>query len=330
MNKVPRMRSWVRDLLDSAEQGDVLCMVTVVNVRGSAPREQGARMLVGSTEVRGTIGGGQLEHQCIQAAARLIREGCQVSSYRSYPLGSNCGQCCGGVVDVLFEPGVDRDQDWLLALRARLEVGGSFLSVSRADGTRGLAADDPYMPGCQWDKSLNEFRQRISPPAHTVAVFGAGHVGSAVVAALAPLDCQIRWIDGRQGVFAARLPENVSAIAAIDPASEVAALPPQSFCLVMTHSHSLDFDITDAMLRRNDLAYCGLIGSLAKRRRFERLMRKQGVNDDCLQNLECPIGLPGIDGKRPQEIAIAVAAQMLQFWSSATASRNTDRKLHAL
>jgi len=324
------MRSWVSDLLDFAEQGAALCMVTIVNVRGSAPREQGARMFVSGTETVGTIGGGQLEYQCIQTAARLVAERCPTSSYRSYPLGSNCGQCCGGVVDVMFEPLVDRDHGWLLALRQQVEAGSSFLSISHADGARSVAGDDPYGPVCQWTAAHKEFRQRVSPPANTVAVFGAGHVGSAVVAALAPLDCEIRWIDNRQGVFTDKLPGNVSAIVADKPAFEVAALPPGAFCLVMTHSHSLDFDITDAILQRRDAAYCGLIGSLSKRRRFERLMRKQGMSDECLQSLECPIGLPGIGGKRPQEIAIAVAAQMLQFWSSATASRDTNRKLCAL
>ena len=101
------------------------------------------------------------------------------------------------------------------------------------------------------------------------------------------------------------------------PAGEVASMPPGSYYLVMTHSHSLDLDICDQVLRRRDAQYCGLIGYLSKRRRFERLLRKQGVSDEMLAELSCPIGVSGIPGKRPQEIAIAVAAELLQIQATA-------------
>jgi xanthine dehydrogenase accessory factor len=80
----------------------------------------------------------------------------------------------------------------------------------------------------------------------------------------------------------------------------------------MTHSHALDYAICEQILARGDFAYCGLIGSLSKRRRFENLMRKQGVTDSVLAGLTCPIGVAGIDSKKPEAIAIAVAAELLQ------------------
>jgi xanthine dehydrogenase accessory factor len=95
-------------------------------------------------------------------------------------------------------------------------------------------------------------------------------------------------------------------------------MPAGSYYLVMTHSHALDLEICEQILRRQDVAYCGLIGSLSKRRRFERLLRKQGITDAMLEKLTCPIGVPGIPGKRPQEIAIAVAAELLQIQAAVT------------
>ncbi len=88
-------------------------------------------------------------------------------------------------------------------------------------------------------------------------------------------------------------------------------MPAGSCYLIMTHSHPLDLEICDRVLRRDDFVYCGLIGSLSKRRRFERLLRKQGMTDDVLRRLTCPIGIAGIDGKKPAEIALAAAAEIL-------------------
>jgi xanthine dehydrogenase accessory factor len=151
-----------------------------------------------------------------------------------------------------------------------------------------------------------------------IAVFGAGHVGAAVVSVLSGLDCNIRWIDSREGIFRA-VPRNVRTVETGEPALEVAAMPPGSHYLVMTHSHPLDFDICDRILRRGDAAYCGLIGSLTKRRRFEKRLRQQGLEQRAIDALVCPIGVTGISGKKPAEIAIAVAAEVLQVHGRAQA-----------
>jgi xanthine dehydrogenase accessory factor len=239
-------------------------------------------MLVTKTDTIGTIGGGQLEYQCIQLAVDRIRAetSCVDSWTRTFPLGSNCGQCCGGVIDVLFE-------------------------VVTAESAARV----------QIEHDLHEQQQTF-----VIAVFGAGHVGSAVVATLGGLDCRVRWIDGRRNIFPKDIPANVVTIESDSAAQEVAGMSPGTYYLVMTHSHALDLDICDQVLRRRDAAYCGLIGSLPKRRRFERLLRKQGVSDEMLAELTCPIGVSGIPGKRPQEIAVAVAAQLLQIQATAATS----------
>ena len=99
-------------------------------------------------------------------------------------------------------------------------------------------------------------------------------------------------------------------------------MPPGSYYLIMTHSHPLDFEICDRVLRRNDAGYCGLIGSLTKRRRFVKRFRQQGMSDASLERLTCPIGVEGISGKKPAEIAVSVAAEILRLRErTANASR---------
>ncbi len=157
------------------------------------------------------------------------------------------------------------------------------------------------------DRLVETFRDARTP----LALFGAGHVGRALVLALAPLPFRIRWIDPRADAFPALVPENATPVPAADPAAEIAAVPPGGFVLVMTHSHPLDLDVTVAALRREDLAFVGLIGSATKRARFEKRMRDLGLTAAALRRLVCPIGVAGVAGKEPAVIAAGVAAQLL-------------------
>ncbi len=147
-----------------------------------------------------------------------------------------------------------------------------------------------------------------------VVLFGAGHVGQAVVRTLAALPCRVIWIDSREQQFPIDVPDNVTVQFSDAPANDVAAAPPGAYFLVMTHSHAIDREVTEAILRRGDFAYCGLIGSPTKRRRFEKRWRAKGLTEAQIGRLTCPIGISGITGKRPGEIAVAVAGRSPSPW----------------
>jgi xanthine dehydrogenase accessory factor len=150
----------------------------------------------------------------------------------------------------------------------------------------------------------------MRPPRLHIALFGAGHVGKALVKVLADLPCRVSWIDPRPEALPANLPPNVSPVRTALPAQAVAALPAGSLVVVMTHDHALDFEIVAAGLARSDLLAVGLIGSDTKRARFAGRLTRLGLT---LDKLICPIGLPGIAGKEPAVVAISVAAQILQI-----------------
>jgi xanthine dehydrogenase accessory factor len=154
--------------------------------------------------------------------------------------------------------------------------------------------------------------ERIRPTSMQVALFGAGHVGRALVQLLGTLDCRVLWIDSRAEAFPEHLPANVTKLLDAAPVARVAGLPAGSFVLVMTHDHALDYDIVAAALPRSELPYVGLIGSETKRARFVSRLRRAGLSADAIRRLVCPIGVEGAGGKAPAEIAIAVAAQLLQ------------------
>lgn len=352
-----RVANWISDLSDVLQNTASACVVTVTNVRGSAPREAGARMIVTPGTTIGTIGGGQLEYLCTKLAIERIQAETPANLLRTFPLGSNCGQCCGGIVDVLFEPVSLQNSSWVQEMQRLQDQQMEFVVVSSGQTGRaiissndvtnfGLAASElrdveqtaREMIGARerlrWSQVPGQqfLYERIAVSDFNIALFGAGHVGSAMVSALAPLVGRIRWIDSRRNVFPGSVPGNVLAIESDAPAREVAAIPPGAYYLIMTHSHALDLDICDQVLRRQDAFYCGLIGSLSKRRRFERLMRNGGLSETMLAKLICPIGLSGIPGKRPQEIAIAVAAELLQIraTSAKPAESGVDVNVHAI
>jgi xanthine dehydrogenase accessory factor len=169
--------------------------------------------------------------------------------------------------------------------------------------------------------SSSPARRSVAPPSawtesygvarHPVWLFGAGHVGRALVLALAPLPFSVTWCDSREGAFPAHIPSNVTSLHHEAPDALVGIIPAGSFVLVMTHSHPIDLAVTAAALAREDLPYVGLIGSKTKRARFEKRYRELGIADARIAALACPIGIAGITDKDPAIIAASTAAQLL-------------------
>ncbi len=151
------------------------------------------------------------------------------------------------------------------------------------------------------------------PPLFRLQLYGAGHVGRAIARLLETLPCQVDWIDEREAEFPIEPSATHITRLCVEPVeAEVRAAPPGAFYLVLTHSHALDLAITEAILQRGDFAYLGLIGSATKRARFLHRFEERAVPAQALARLTCPIGVPGIAGKQPELIALAVVAQLLQ------------------
>jgi xanthine dehydrogenase accessory factor len=261
-------------------------VVEVTEARGSVPREAGTRMLVTLRDTAGTIGGGHLELKAIECAREMLRmERIEVCS-EHYPLGPALGQCCGGAVTLTYAP-LD---------------------------TAALA------------------RWPVEAPRFHLQLFGAGHVGRAIARALAPLDVLVDWIDEREDEFPAEFfehggpwPDHIRKVCVDAVEDEVRHAPPGSFYLVLTHQHELDQRISEAILRRGDFGFFGLIGSKTKRQRFIHRFEQRGIAAAAIARMTCPIGLPGIDGKEPAVIAAAVVAQLLSVPSRAAAATTAAR-----
>ena len=159
--------------------------------------------------------------------------------------------------------------------------------------------------------ALNAFAAEEQDETRTLFLFGAGHVGRALVLILAQSPFHVVWCDARPGAFPAAVPANVSLRSDVDVPGVLTGAPEGSMALVMTHSHALDLAIVDACLRNTAIAATGLIGSATKRTRFEKRLAEAGVLPERIAALICPIGLGGIRSKRPDAIAISTAAQLV-------------------
>jgi xanthine dehydrogenase accessory factor len=308
---------WAR-IRETIERHGAAGLLSVVGAAGSVPRETGARIVLQPDGgFYGSIGGGRLEYEAIAAARAALQGGRGKAQFRDWPLGPNLGQCCGGLVKTLTETFDIRDVAAVRCLE-EAEKAGAFVTTSRVDrdgriertlAPHGIAGKyDEATPG-RFAKM--PFTEQFGEATTPVLLFGAGHVGRAVVLALAPLPFTVRWIDSRPDQFPQFVPQNAVTVCTDAVEHELAEAPRDAMLIVMTHSHPLDFDITVAALRRRSFDFVGLIGSETKRARFASFARQMGITESDIDRLVCPIGVTEIKGKEPAVIAAALAAQLL-------------------
>lgn len=318
--------------------------VRVERVEGSAPREPGAAMRVDADgAIDGTIGGGRLEHDAIGLARRLLASGERVARCRRV-LGASLGQCCGGVVELSLRVADARELGWIDALAALEREAGTLWLDTRADAGAGphtvvsdrepCAAFDAEMlstgaatrpataspTGRDATEIGGRWRivSRVDADPWTVWVFGAGHVGDALVRVLGTLPARIVMVDPRLEAAPPGWPPGATVHASDSPAHEVAAIPAGADVMVMTHSHALDFDLCRALLAREDLGLVGLIGSRTKAASFRGRLARRGLAPECIARLRCPVGVMPADSRRtaldrhPGAIAVSVAFELWQ------------------
>ncbi len=205
------------------------------------------------------------------AQAHVLHADLSAPREQSYALGPSLGQCCGGQVTLGFE----------------------------AVGAQDIA----------------RLRQQLQASHQPLALFGGGHVGHALVQVFAHLPLDVHWIDSRDAPFPEVLAANVRCEHSQPVQGAVASLAPGSRVLIMSFSHAEDLDIVAACLLRQraraDLPFIGLIGSKTKWATFRQRLEARGFGADDLSQVTSPIGLPGLRDKRPEVIAVSVAAQLM-------------------
>ena len=265
-------------------------------------------MLVWATGQSGTIGGGALEYQAAQAARSVLTNG--ENRVDNMALGPNIGQCCGGAVGLVTEL-------WDAPGLAALEGGESYvlrrvmgdapkpMVIVRAEAR---ARDRGVVPGVMFQDGW--LLEPLARPLRALWVWGAGHVGRALVAVLAPLpDLAITWVDTAPERFPEAIPRGVKTLVAPNPGAVVGQAPAGAEHVILTYSHTIDLDLCHRLLGHG-FAACGLIGSDSKWARFRSRLAALGHAPGQIARIQCPIGDPAL-GKHPQAIALGVGAALL-------------------
>ena len=282
---------WYEALYECQQQGTSYVLVTVLTSAGSAPREAGCKMVITGDDQFDTIGGGHLEFAVSATARELLAENQHMHKTIAYPLSSSLGQCCGGAVKILYEVHVNHSQH--------------------------------------------------------IAIFGAGHVAQSLVPMLAQLPLQIHWIDSREHFFgdasskealhstvntpnealnaSVSVPRVASSTLALnnvftetndDPCQALAALPNNTWVIILTHNHQLDYDLVECALKHKKLGFIGMIGSQTKAKRFITKLEHRGFSEQQRAKLTSPIGDLNIPGKRPVEVSVSICAQLIRLLHS--------------
>jgi xanthine dehydrogenase accessory factor len=273
--------------------GETCALVSLVSVNGSVPRGIDAHMVVAQSGFHGTVGGGTLEWKLMaEAQAMLVQP--ETARIISVVLGPDLGQCCGGRVEASIE----------IFSPASLPLLQSYAAQEKSGPMR--------LQRVIANRSVEQVFGELKTPFY---IFGAGHVGRALVLALAPLPFDVIWCDPRPHAFPGVVPSNVTLIENEAPETLIASAAVGSCVLVMSHSHALDLAIVDAALRNENIVEVGVIGSQTKRARFTKRLQDAGIATARVEALHCPIGVGGIVSKHPAAIAASVVAQALQWQS---------------
>ena len=332
----PLSGHWIDAARHHLSRHTALVRVTVTALRGSAPREPGASLLVDTLGTVGTIGGGRLEWHATALAHQLLGDS-RAAPVRiaELVLGTELGQCCGGRVELWVERLTRCDLPWLndAARRMREEPGARDTWVIASELAAGVVThrllERPVATTAAVELTrdragrvtLFEVLRRQRPP---LWIFGAGHVGQALVRLLAELALfEITWVDSRAALLPACVPDGVTAEACAVPTDRVARAPAGTRFVVLTHDHALDYELCRLILARGDFSWLGLIGSASKSARFRSRLLRAGFDRETISRLTCPIGVPGISSKLPIAIAIAITAQLLQQTHGTHAAQRT-------
>ena len=294
------MSGWITVARDLIGREGAVVRASLVGVRGSAPREAGAMMLITGTEIWQTIGGGTLEFEVMAGARDLIAapDAAWRRKVITAALGPDMGQCCGGQVRVLLERFGAAEDATLAALEACRVVAHP------------LSGDDPLTDGgdAAPGRDGDVFLAPVVLPGRPVFLYGAGHVGRALAPHLVALRFDLHWVDIAEDRFPAMIPEGARRVIATDPTVIAAHAPGDAFHLVITHNHALDEAICHRVLSGGGFARLGLIGSATKAARFRSRLGRAGIDEAALHRLVCPVGLPEITGKHPARVALSIAA----------------------
>lgn len=305
--------SFVSALVAELEAGRRVGLASLLATRGSMPRHEGARLAVAvDGRLLGTVGGGAIEQLAIERA-RATQTGGE-SSLEWYHTGD--AMACGGDALLAVRALTEDDLPVLLAVRDALRRDEPVCVTERwADAAAPTIEVVPAarLSAPTWDDARATYREPVCAPSR-LHVFGAGHVGAALVGLAAQAGFEVHVYDDRPELATREnLPQAASVTCgAFDELAKAAAIGPRDSVVVLTHGHAHDEAVLLAVLPREPQpAFVGCIGSARKAALAREHLVAAGVPAERVEAVAMPIGL-AIGAVTPVEIALAITAQLVR------------------
>ena len=297
--------------------------ILILEVKGSTPRGSGTDMYVWAGGIHGTIGGGNLEFEAIKSAHKLFET--RKTNIKSYPLGPQLGQCCGGFVKIVTEYYDEKDVVNLRnenlnvrSISGTTEAPQTVKELVKKHSTGRISLDHTLSNGWLIEKIITE--------KAPIWIWGAGHVGSAILSLLAPMpNLEVFWLDTDASRFPNLEFSNVHKIVYDTPDKFVKRAQPDAEHLILTYSHKIDLEICNEILK-HDFKWAGLIGSKTKFTRFKTKLLSIGHSEEKIDQIECPIGYKKY-GKHPQHIALGVVVDWVERNQESEKGQVVDKKI---
>lgn len=302
-------------LTNAIEAHGHIARILIADHKGSSPREAGTSMLVWQDGFTGTIGGGALEYQAVEFAQKQLRNK-YLTNVKRIPLGPGLGQCCGGAVTLVTEYFSQANLPQADTVFARPMKPNTpeplWVKRTEAKARNGAMTTDTHLQ----DGWLVE---PITQPHQPVWIYGAGHVGRAIIDTMQGLPYDITWVDTNADRFPTQIPEHVTQLIAQNPALVAKHAPHNAQHFILTYSHVIDLELCHAILSHS-FKSLGLIGSKTKRARFTSKLRNLGHSHTQISRIICPIGDPSL-GKEPKAIALGITTALLKERNGVTAQK---------
>ena len=340
---------WLNDANKILKQKLDFVIISIITTKGSTPCCAGDKMLLTKNQTFGSIGGGNLEYKTLQHARQLLnkKNKCQI---QNYSLGASLGQCCGGFIKILFQCFVNLNKQtskWLTILTKayslqidimlmsyfangrfyqafytkkyqdfnnyQVALPISLTKISTKMLTSKNTSDILYEKNENYDK-IHYCESFLFSKLQTVVIFGAGHIARALIPIISNLPVRLYWVDAREFEFSLYKHDTSNINIICDEAVyTIDKLAENAYYVVVTHSHQLDFEICEKILKSTNFNYLGLIGSQTKAKLFKKRLLAKGVAPSLIKRLICPIGKQNFFSKSATVTAVAIATSLIDF-----------------
>lgn len=302
---------WLAQIIASLRQDKPIARLVILSAKGSTPRAAGATLNITQEGQSGSIGGGALEYQATHIAREALTDlpaSGFVRFVRTFALGPDLGQCCGGNLQVLFECFAPAALAHLAALQ--LAAPQAYRHDLNSQKIATPYQDDMMGQSFLYDKASSTLIMAAKTALTPLYIYGAGHVGRALIDVTNALAVERIWVDSAPSRFPEVAPADVTIAPAKDMTQIAAHAPEGAYHIIVTYSHQFDEAITHRLLAKGVFGKIGLIGSVTKKARFAKRFLAAGIAQDAIDRVQCPVGLPDVRGKAPAHVALSIAGQI--------------------